>query len=91
MEITEMLEDLEEQIEELDIKERLVGFDKAIIGFTCNKGENVLVYSESKMVEVALNDEDLECEDESDAMDYVSYGICRFEAYYRFIIVRDFN
>ena len=67
----------------------LIGFEDAIIGNKIIDGKKVLLYSENKMIDIVMNDKDLECDNYSEALDYISYGIERFEDYYNFVIVRD--
>lgn len=65
----------------------LEDFDDAVIGITQLGGGYVPVYSYDKMVDVALNCEDLEIDNYEEAADYVSYGICKFSGYMNLIIM----
>lgn len=84
-------ERIQDRINELEILETLAGFEGAIIGFTYTSNGNQLIYSESKMIDIIMADKDYEIEDECEALDYISYGIERFELYQAFIIMRDFE
>lgn len=84
-------ERIQDKIKELDILETIEGFEDAIIGYTYTTNGNQLIYSESKMIDIILNDKDMEITNECEAIHYISYGIKKFELYKAFIIMRDFE